>query len=220
MMTLTNNSALTIHEYRVRKHPHLSVFVRDDGFVLRKMKRWSSIKDLWFAGTTDVLSGYRVVRIGPENYSVHRLVAETYIDNKENKLTVDHINRDRSDNRVQNLRWATHTEQASNRGTSNAESVWVLNRAKRLAIQRKTYANNRDKRVQECKLYRETHKEQQREYTKKYYAAHKEQVNESNRKYKETHKEHIKEYNRLYREMHKEQLRDYNKKYYATHKEH
>lgn len=41
---------------------------------------------------------------------VHRLVAETFIKNDDNKPQVDHINRDRKDNRVSNLRWVTCKE--------------------------------------------------------------------------------------------------------------
>lgn len=47
--------------------------------------------------------------------SIHILVALTFIPNPENKPTVDHINRVRNDNRVENLRWATYSEQIKNR---------------------------------------------------------------------------------------------------------
>lgn len=46
----------------------------------------------------------------PKHKLVHRLVAQAFIDNPENKGCVDHINTDRGDNRVENLQWVTHTE--------------------------------------------------------------------------------------------------------------
>ena len=45
---------------------------------------------------------------------VHRLVADAFIQNPENKREVDHINTVRHDNRVSNLRWVTHKENVNN----------------------------------------------------------------------------------------------------------
>lgn len=61
--------------------------------------------------------GYYMVHIVSKNQNkkIHRLVAEAFIPNPENKPTVDHVNRDRRDNRVENLRWATTFEQSVNK---------------------------------------------------------------------------------------------------------
>ena len=45
-----------------------------------------------------------------KKFSVHRLVAEAFIENVENKPLIDHINTIRDDNRVENLRWVTSRE--------------------------------------------------------------------------------------------------------------
>ena len=45
---------------------------------------------------------------------IHRLIAEAFILNENNLPCVDHINRNRSDNRVDNLRWVTKKQNADN----------------------------------------------------------------------------------------------------------
>lgn len=54
---------------------------------------------------------------GNEKRRIHRLVAQAFIPNPENKRCVDHINGDKHDNRASNLRWCTHYENNNNVNT-------------------------------------------------------------------------------------------------------
>ena len=46
----------------------------------------------------------------------HRVVALQFIKNPDDKPFIDHINRIRSDNRIENLRWVSHYENMQNLG--------------------------------------------------------------------------------------------------------
>lgn len=47
-------------------------------------------------------------------HKIHRIVASAFIDNPDNKPMIDHINTDRTDNRIENLRWVTALENSRN----------------------------------------------------------------------------------------------------------
>ena len=64
------------------------------------------------------VGGYTIVSLRKEGkkvtYLAHRLVAEAFIPNPENKPFVDHIDGSRNNNTIANLRWATAAENNAN----------------------------------------------------------------------------------------------------------
>lgn len=71
-------------------------------------------------------TGYYRVMLNGKNKCVHKIVAEAFIPNPENKPQVDHIDSDISNNSVTNLRWVTPKENNNNPKTLEKKRRKVL----------------------------------------------------------------------------------------------
>ena len=70
---------------------------------------WSKYSKDWIKPKVH-MKGYHKLKVNGKGTKVHRVIAETFIPNPLNLPEVDHINGDKQDNRVENLRWCTSKE--------------------------------------------------------------------------------------------------------------
>jgi hypothetical protein len=61
---------------------------------------------------------------------IHRLIAETWIPNTENKPTVNHISGIKTDNNINNLQWATYKEQSKHIKENNLRNNFCSQKIK------------------------------------------------------------------------------------------
>lgn len=143
------------------KHPTLGVLVSEDGMVRNRFG--------WTKGFKDT-KGYCNCSAGGKSRKTHRLVAETFLPNPENKPTVDHTNRHKDDNRVENLRWADYVEQANNTHKIDKE-------LDKFGVRHKD-----DCKAYKKSYYRNSYKERLKD--PEFYASEREKANIRNRRYK------------------------------------
>ena len=65
--------------------------------------------------------GYIKIHLNKKRYLKHRIIAEQFIENDdpENKTEIDHINRDKIDNHIENLRWCSRSDNNKNKSSQN-----------------------------------------------------------------------------------------------------
>lgn len=87
------------------------------GYLVSNQGRLKSIKyrKERLLKPSDNSKGYLRCRVDGRYLYCHQAVAKAFLNNPDNKTEIDHINRKTSDNRVENLRWATRSENSLNR---------------------------------------------------------------------------------------------------------
>ena len=79
-------------------------------------------------------TGYKMVHLNKEIHLLHRLVGLAFIPNPENKPFIDHIDTDKLNNSLENLRWSTISENNCNKSiqSNNTSGITGISWNKRL----------------------------------------------------------------------------------------
>lgn len=91
----------------------------------QKCEIWTRYKDLFYVSSYGNIKnnngkilknrdknnfGYIRVKVNGKRYFIHRLIAECFIDNKNNYNIVNHKNGIKTDNRIENLEWCSASQ--------------------------------------------------------------------------------------------------------------
>lgn len=118
------------NEYRFVDGTEENLVISVRGEVLKRYPRsyrYGGRRDFYeFVNVKPNASGYLQVNVPIRNTTtlVHRLVAETFLSNPNGYTEIDHLNRNKLDNSVANLRWVTHSENMRNSTMHKVRSSW------------------------------------------------------------------------------------------------
>ena len=117
-------------EYRFVEGTEGNMVISANGEVLKrypKSYRYGGRKSYYeVVHPKQNVAGYLQINVPIRNTTtlVHRLVAETFLSNPKGYNEIDHRNHNRLDNRAENLRWCTHSENMSNSNKPEAKIFW------------------------------------------------------------------------------------------------
>lgn len=107
----------------VYKDEHYSV--RDNGAVLRHLREGKKARrddGIWTFGLKNPQNGYMMLG----QHRVHIIVATAFLGARDSKVyVVDHIDTNRCNNRVENLRWFTRLENALNNDITRNKIIYI-----------------------------------------------------------------------------------------------
>ena len=87
-------------DYEILDQHPFTIKRKKDGYIISE----------WFD-----TKGYVMIKLKGKPYRKHRVIANQFIPNPDNLQQVDHINHNRSDYRIENLRWISNQKNCMNK---------------------------------------------------------------------------------------------------------
>ena len=110
-------------EIEINNDLDYEVFLPIDGYDNYFVSNFGNIKN---SKTNKILKlnnhrqGYKLINLYKngirKSFKVHRLVGLAFLENPDNKPMIDHIDENKSNNNVKNLRWCCQKENSYNKG--------------------------------------------------------------------------------------------------------
>lgn len=95
-------------------------------------------KIIYLTGTID-FHGYKVVNINKKKKKIHILVALAFIGERPDDMIIDHIDGNKLNNNVENLRYCSQYDNMMNRCDSRKDLHHLNSKERRLHIGRESY---------------------------------------------------------------------------------
>lgn len=166
-------------------------FVSDQGNVYSN--KFNKMKKLKLQQIGGYLKVILCNKGNKKQMAVHRLVAQAFVLNPENKPCVNHLDGNKQNNNVDNLEWCTQEENIQ-------------------------YFYNVQKPLGQYEILDEEHREEINARARRWREEHREEILDYKRRWCEEHREEIKAYRKRYRKKHREEINARQRRYREEHK--